>query len=274
MKINKTTTCEILVGINDYISNIIVIGSEGFHEDQLGIQVNDRGEPHYVCTKLIVNGGRVGGVTVKENGVVIAESGEIDCVELCQNGKMYINKAKVTNIVEAGGAFFASGDAKGTWSCSGNISVFIVDGHCTVHKGSILGHTNFLSGAHVVVYTDGLLREASITSHAALIVRGGTVANSKSLGHIEIVDGLLKDVIVDDGDFVILESGEPCFKNVKISNKVKIRRTASSTSKIKLNDSLKGLDIEDGTEIVNEISDPVNGISEETIYYNKENNHA
>lgn len=267
MKINKTTTCEIIVDINDYISNITVIGSEGFHaDDRFGVQINDRGEPHYICSKLIVNGGHVGGVTVKQGGVVIAESGEIDRVELCQNGKMYINKAKVTNIKEAGGAFFAYSDAKGAWSCAGNISVFIVDGHCTVHKGSILGHTNFLSGAHVVVYTDGLLKEASITPQAALLVRGGTVVNSKSSGHIEIVDGLLKDVTIDDGDFVILGGGEPCFENVKISNKVKIRIMTSSTSKLKLSDVLKGLDIEEGTKIVNEIDDgPDNGISTETI---------
>ena len=270
MQIKKHTLCTIAVGPGDFISNVVVMNDQGFHDDQCGCLIDDRGTPHFVCTELIVNGGKVSTVTVKQGGKVQAIEGEIEKISLWQRGEMFVKNATVRDISEEGGSvFLTDADCTPELTFYFNGYIAIIDGVCTIHNGTHINHTALLADSNCMIYDGGILSESEICERAMVHLHGGSIKTCKSNGELRVYKGVIEDVSVNTGALYIYGGDDITFKNVKVLNTVKIYRKAFNGAELA---SLDGLLIEDGTQIINEIDEGDNGIYTETIIWNNKVN--
>lgn len=272
MQIKKHTLCTIAVGPGDFISNVVVMNDQGFHEDQCGCLIDDQGNPRFVCTELIVNGGKVSRVTVKQGGKVQAIEGEIEKISLWQRGELFVKNATVRDISEEGGSVFlkdADYTPELTFYFNGYIA--IIDGVCTIHNGTHINHTTLLANSNCMIYGGGILSGSKICEKAMVHLRGGSIKTCESNGELRVYKGVMEDVSVNTGTLNIYDGDDITFKNVKVLNTAKIYRKAFNGAKLP---SLDGLSIENGTQIINEIDEGDNGIFTETIVWSNKINKS
>lgn len=265
MRIKKSTVCAIEVGPGDFISDVTVMNDHGFSEEQCGCLVNAQGIPHFVCTDLVIVGGKVSGIKVKQGGKVHAFDGEIENIEIWQKGELFVKNASVKGIHESGGSVFpmdANCEPKLEFCFDGYVA--ILDGTSTLHQGTRIHDTSILKGSNCFIY-GGTLEKSKVLDGSVVTLRDGFIKNCEVLGEVRVYKGVVENTLIKYGTLIIYGGDTFTFKNVKVSNGVTIYRKAYDGSKLP---SLEGIDIKKGTKIINEIDDgPDNGILTETIIW-------
>lgn len=265
MRIKKSTVCAIEVGPGDFISDVTVMNDHGFSEKQCGCLMNDQGIPHFVCTDLVINGGKVSGIKVKQGGKVHAFEGEIENIDIWQNGELFVKNASVKGIRESGGSVFpmdADCEPKLEFCFDGYVA--ILDGKSTLHEGTCIHNTSILKGSNCFIY-GGTLEKSNVLDGSIVTLHGGSIENCEVLGEVRVYKGVVENTLIKRGKLIIYDGDTIAFKNVIVSNKVTIYRKAYNGSKLP---SLEGIDIKTGTKIINEIDEGSdNGIFTETIIW-------
>lgn len=270
MKIKKQTSCEIVLHDGDFISDVIVRNNHDYREDQVGCLIHDNGNPYFVCTKLIVEGGKVANLQIKLGGEVDAFEGELLNVELMQGGRLNTIHATVHNLKEVGGAFFINNvEDPPEYSCTFKGFVSYIDTLCTIHRGTQINNSNFCGKARCSIFDGGILSTSNISKDAGVIVLGGRVYGIISTGFVEVHDGYVENTQIIGGKLTLWGGHPQKFVNTSVSNKAQIHRKAYCGSTLP---PLDGLIIENGTKIINEIDEGDNGIYRETIIWSNKTN--
>ena len=270
MRIKKSTMCSIEVGPGDFISDVSVMNDHGFSEKQCGCLVNDQGIPHFVCTDLVINGGKVSGIKVKQGGKVHAFEGEIENIDIWQNGELFVKNASVKGIHESGGSVFpmdADCEPKLEFCFDGYVA--ILDGKSTLHEGTRIHDTNVLKGANCLIY-GGTLEKSKVLDGSVVTLRDGFIKDCEVFGNLRVYKGVVENTLIKYGKLIIYDGDTITFKNVKVSNDVTIYRKAYTSRKLP---SLEGIDIRKGTKIIDEIDDGSgNGIFKGTMIWDGKSN--
>ena len=221
MKIEKRTKCTIALFDEDAISGVCVDGSIE-KDDLLGtIIIGDRSNPKvsYVCSKLVVQGGTVKNITVRNGGVITIDSGIIDSVHVESRGEIIVNGGTVTRIRECGGCvrgpFMKD---RGTlvfepfvhrgYSLEGTVTIHdenvFKDGYgrnasITIFEGSLLNYN--IDHSTLTIYRGGTCNDTVLTNYSMICIRGGNVKNVEIKDHSHVS---LSPIIDENGEYVDL----------------------------------------------------------------------